>query len=145
MSRALFPMVVHVLLQRQAPEPEVFLLRRAGTGFMDGYFALPGGHVEAGELPSEAARRECLEETGVRPLDLAPLCTMPYRSGRHTGANLVFTASRFDGVPTLAEPQAADLAIWAQQASLPEPRAPWLESVLGLNGPVEWYSEFDSP
>ncbi|MFK7912861.1 MAG: NUDIX domain-containing protein [Pseudomonadales bacterium] len=144
MTRAQFPMVVHVLLQRRVPDPEVFLLRRAGTGFMDGYFALPGGHVEAGELPSEAACRECLEETGVRPLDLQPLCAMPYRSGRHIGTNLVFVAAVFDGTPTLAEPLAADLALWAPQTSLPEPRAPWIASVLGMQGSADWYAEFDS-
>ena len=104
-----------------------------------------GGHVEEGELPTEAALRECQEETGVRPLDLTPLCAMPYRSGQHIGTNLVFAAWKFDGIPTLAEPEAADLAVWAQQGSLPEPRAPWIESVLGLQGSANWYAEFDSP
>lgn len=34
---------------------------------------LPGGQVDPGELPHEAAVRECLEETGVRCSDLQPL------------------------------------------------------------------------
>lgn len=43
---------------------EVLLIRR-GSGALQGYWSLPGGHVEAGERTREAARREVLEETGV--------------------------------------------------------------------------------
>ena len=145
MTRAVFPIVVHVLLQRQTERRELFLLRRAGTGFMDGFFGLPGGHVQAGELPSEAAVRECLEETGSRPLDLQPVCAMPYRSGAHCGVNLVFTARHGELEPTLAEPEAADLAVWAAQESLPEPRAGWIDDVLARQASGDWYTEFDRP
>lgn len=34
---------------------------------------LPGGGVDPGETPAEAAARECAEETGIRPLNLRPL------------------------------------------------------------------------
>ena len=39
--RERFPVVVHVCLERDGC---VALLKRANTGFMDGYYALPGGH-----------------------------------------------------------------------------------------------------
>ena len=74
-----FPVVVHVMLLRGE---HLFLLRRAATGFMDGYFCLPGGHQKAGESVSDAARRECLEEAGV---DYALLeCTNLYPSPPET-------------------------------------------------------------
>ena len=58
MARDVFPVVVHVLMFRGE---ELFLLRRANSGFMDGYFALPGGHQQAGESVEAAAQRECEE------------------------------------------------------------------------------------
>src|SRR5699024_6264243 len=46
----------------------VLLVRRAHAPYA-GYWALPGGHVDPGETPVEAAVRELDEETG---LQLAP-------------------------------------------------------------------------
>ncbi len=147
MARDRFPVVVHVLLRRPpeisaADGPlEVFLLRRADTGFMDGFHVPPGGHLMVGEGVSAAARRECLEETGATPTDLAPLCVLPYQSGRHQGFNFVFAASAWDRPPGLAEPASSDHAGWYPQAQLPEPLAPWFDAVLELEARGGWYRE----
>ncbi len=42
------------------------LLAERGNGPMQGYWSLPGGHVEGGETTQVAAERELFEETGVR-------------------------------------------------------------------------------
>lgn len=42
----------------------VLLLQRGEGGDYPGHWAFPGGHVEPGETPEDAARREVLEETG---------------------------------------------------------------------------------
>jgi 8-oxo-dGTP pyrophosphatase MutT (NUDIX family) len=49
---------------------ECLTLRRAPGGRCPGSWEAVHGHIEAGERPAEAARRELREETGLAPLRL---------------------------------------------------------------------------
>lgn len=42
---------------------KILLVKRKNTGFMDGYYATPGGHVDPEETIKTAAVRELKEET----------------------------------------------------------------------------------
>lgn len=139
-GRDRFPVVVHVLVRRGEA---IALLRRAATGFMDGYYALPGGHQEQGESVSQAARRECEEELGIRATALEATCVLPYRSGRHQGVNFLFTCEAFEGTPRLAEPHLFDELVWVSPDSLPEPFADWLPQALALAAGQRWYLEME--
>lgn len=45
---------------------------------------IPGGHIEQGEEPMEAASRELYEETGAKEFDLELVCTYSVRKDRGT-------------------------------------------------------------
>lgn len=57
----------------------VLLAQRTKHQISAGYWEFPGGKVEAGETPAEAARRELEEETGIRATDLRPWVGYEYR------------------------------------------------------------------
>jgi len=54
-----------VAVFRLEKEPEILLVKRRDPPFRD-MWALPGGFMEMNETLEEAARRELLEETGIR-------------------------------------------------------------------------------
>ena len=138
MVRDTFPVVVHALLFR---DTELFVLQRANTGFMDGYYCLPGGHQRAGVSVETALRRECAEETGAVAVDVQAVCVMPYRSGSHQGLNFVFEVKSWRGQPQLAEPELFSDARWVSSTGLPEPCAPWIDDVLRARDEGRWFQE----
>ncbi len=56
----------------RAPDGRVLLTERKPGKDAAGFWELPGGQIEPGESPTQAAARELLEEVGVRADELAP-------------------------------------------------------------------------
>lgn len=79
----LTPAAVLVPIIQRAQSLSVLLTRRADTlRRHTGQIALPGGRLDPGETPLQAALREAEEEVGLRPhqVEIAGLST-PYRTG----------------------------------------------------------------
>lgn len=55
------------------PQNHVVLVRQYRHGIRKVTLEIPGGLVEAGDSPEQAAQRELLEETGYRALEMLPL------------------------------------------------------------------------
>lgn len=127
MQRARFAVVVHVAL---VDAGRLVLLRRANTGFMDGYFALPGGHQERGETLRQAAQRECREEVGLQPVELELLAVLTYPSARSRGLNFVFTAPLNGSEPRLCEPEHFDVCGSFALTDLPVPTVDWVADLI---------------
>ena len=97
----MFDVAVTYILRDNGGVTEVLLgekLRGLGAGHIVG----PGGKVEAGETPDEAAIREVLEEVGlvIEPRALTPLACITYPFANREGLSqrsFVFSAQAFSG------------------------------------------------
>ncbi len=98
--------------------------RRCNTGYQDGNYQVPAGHVNKGELPSEALIREAKEEIGI---DLVPtdfeLVHISYRPKHDATDNRVdffFRAKKWKGEVKNMEPNKCDDLRWCSLDEMPE-------------------------
>lgn len=103
----------------------IFLLQRTNTHYRNGYWNMPGGHIEEDENPEDAAQRECVEEAGVK-VDLGDmdfgyaLFRRGYGGKNRTYADYLFIAKQWAGTPCNKEPQKASQGAWFKLNALPE-------------------------
>src|SRR5260221_9756555 len=95
----------------------LFGLRR-NTGFSDGMYHLPAGHLEDEETVSAGAIREAKEELGIDidPADLHLVHVMHQRSGR---LSLFFEVRKWSGDLANAEPDKCAALDWIPIDHLP--------------------------
>ncbi len=136
------PVGVHVRMERAG---RVLLMRRAGTGFFDGLWSIPGGHVEAGESLRAAAVREMAEETGlvVAPEALAVEAVV-HRLSDTNRIDFFLHADRWDGEPRILEPHKCDGMAWFAPDALPADTVPYVRAMLG-RPPGDWFLELGFP
>lgn len=107
-----------------------------------GSWSLPGGHVDFGEEPVNTARRELLEETGLKVGEILPWRTMPWvnthfpKDGKQY-ITLYFAAQYLGGEPKVMEPNKCDGWGWFDPKDPPYPlfeplRQEWYESLRQL-------------
>ena len=100
----LFMPSTHVLIRDD--EGRILLVRH-----VEGRWQLPGGAIEPGEHPAEAARRECLEEAGVE-VELGRIVGVyggpEYAVTYANGDRAAWVATIFDGRISAGEPVPSD-------------------------------------
>ena len=108
--RATFPVTVHLLFFRGE---QVLLLRRFNTGYADGQYSVPAGHLDGGETVVAAAAREGLEETGVRieANDLA-FSSVVHRKDGDERVDFFVHVRHWQGEPVNTEPDKCDELLW---------------------------------
>ena len=123
--------------------------RRADDGAPP--WVLPGGKLEPGEEPGEAAAREVLEETG---LTVRPVRILGERIHPDTGAHLTYVACDvLAGTADVAAPDEVDAIAWAAARELGEfvprgfyePVEAYLRQVLAAGGAVHAKLPADLP
>lgn len=132
------PVGVHVLVEDGS---RILMLRRAGTGFFDGLFSLPGGHVEPGESLRAAAARELAEETGiVVATDRLEYVGVVHHLSDTNRIDFFVRAAGWHGEPFIREPDKCDAMRWVGRQALPANTVPYVRAALEL-GHAPWMLE----
>src|SRR5689334_22845244 len=86
-------------------DKKILLARRFQTGYEDGNYSVPAGHVEEGESVSETAKREAEEETGVK-IEIKDLefSHVMHRLSDRNQIDFFFVCQKWQGEPCNAEP-----------------------------------------
>jgi len=110
---------VHLLLLN--PEGLILFGRRHNTGFEDGAWHVPAGHLEASESVVQALIREAKEEVGVTiaPEDVEFVHIM-HSSSSGGRAAFFFTVRQWDGTPENREPEKCSELAWFALDALPD-------------------------
>jgi len=126
-------------------EGKVLLLQR--TKSKGGGYNLVGGHVEPGEAPLEALRRETREEIGVQiDPEALELMRLVYREkkGSSPKLHMVFWVHHWEGEPINREPNKCLGIDWHPLDQLPEDLATVAGLVLRLEDQSPFYVEIRS-
>ncbi len=118
-DRLLVRMSVFVILRND--KNEILLQQRANTGYLDGYWDFPSGHVEYGESIQDTAIRELKEEVGLTAhlKDLHLTHVDQYFLDRDY-INFIFVATKWSGKPKIGEPEKCSGVKFFPINSLPE-------------------------
>ena len=126
--RAKFPVTVHLFLFRGN---QILLLRRYQTGYMDGYYSVPAGHLDGEETVRMAGVREGREEVGVQidPVDMV-FAGVFHRHEEDERVDFFVQVRNWSGEPDNAEPGKCDELRWADLAALPENTVPYVRRAI---------------
>lgn len=123
---------------------EVLLARRCNTGYEDGKYGVPAGHVERGETFTEALIREVSEEVGLclDPESIRVAHIMHRKSYGSERIDTFFVAERWEGEAKNMEPHKCDDLAWFSVDDLPENTIAYVRHALDRIRAGEFYSEF---
>ncbi len=103
------------------------MMRRFNTGYNDGFYSLPAGHLDGNETLKDALIRETKEETGliIESSDLQLVHVMHESSDITEPADneridFYFEASAYNGEPSIIEPHKCDDMRWFNINELPD-------------------------
>lgn len=126
--RAKFPVTVHLFFFR---ENQILLLRRFNTGYRDGEYSVPAGHLDGDETVMAAAMREANEEVGIQ-LDKNDIVfsSVMHRQEDEERVDFFVQVRAWQNEPFNNEPDKCDELIWVDFNSLPENIIPYVRRAI---------------
>jgi 8-oxo-dGTP pyrophosphatase MutT (NUDIX family) len=126
--RATFPVTVHLLFLR---ENQILMLRRFNTGYRDGEYSVPAGHLDGNETVIAAAAREAEEETGVQ-IDTGDILfsSVMHRNENDERVDFFVRIAKWNGEPVNAEPDKCDELRWMDVNDLPLNTIPYVRQAI---------------
>lgn len=132
--RATFPVTVHLFFVR---ENKILLARRLNTGYRDGEYSVPAGHLDGNETVIVAGVREAKEEVGVtiEPGDLS-FSSVMHRIEGDERVDFFIQVHKWQGEIVNAEPEKCDDLRWVKVNELPDNIIPYVRCAImnHLNG-----------
>jgi ADP-ribose pyrophosphatase YjhB (NUDIX family) len=136
---------VYLILQK---EGKILLARRKDTGYMDGNYSLPAGHLEGNEPLIQGMIREATEELGiiVSPTELQ-FVHVSHETDTGAGERLdfYFTTSIWRGDIVNMEPDKCDDLSWFSPDNLPDNIVPKVRIAINATQQKNYYSEIGWP
>jgi len=110
---------------------KILLSRRYQTGYMDGWYSLPAGHVDEGETVEDCLIREVREEIGVglKKKDIKLVHVM-HRKEHDIRLDFFYTTKKYKGKPKNLEPKKCDDLKWFKLDSLPDNIVPYINQAI---------------
>lgn len=141
MSRHTIIPAVHLFLIK---DDQILLARRFQTGYEDGNYSVPAGHVEKAESATAAMIRESREEIGVsiRLADLRPIHVMHRSKDGEERVDFFFECKKWTGDVLNQEPEKCDDLRWFPMNELPENIVPYISSAVEYYERSISYSEY---
>ena len=114
-------LVTDLMLTREKDgKKQVLLSLRKNTGYRDGEYELPGGHVDQGEDLMHAMVREAKEELliDIKEENLKIVHILHHYKGDRI--NFILTTDTYDGIPSIGEPDKCEKLEWFDVNNLPD-------------------------
>jgi ADP-ribose pyrophosphatase YjhB (NUDIX family) len=120
-------------------------MKRANTGWLDGFYTAPSGHIEDNEPATTAAIRETLEETGVTIHEDDLTCVhVSHRKDHEDGkiyVDFFFVTTTWNGEPINSEPEKCSEVAWFDLDNVPDNTVEMLKNALANYKAGKFYSE----
>lgn len=123
-------------------DDKVLLLKRVNTGYEDGKFCFPGGHVEKGEEIKDAAIREAKEEIGVdiKKEDLQVINVLQRKIGDNAYIDFILKCDRWENDEKIMEKDICEKIEWFDINNIPDNVIPFMKKL--FKGSNNFYIPF---